>query len=185
MFMSATVTVACKIPNGIIMRIYDMVEAIEPSPMGGRTIKQARQVGGDIRIKGATTPTPNTMQYNQLMHGYGITQNVPKDVWEKWFKDNADSAIVQNKLIFAFDDPNQTFARASKQRREGVRSGLEPLDPFNLPKGISMRNMNVDTADEMAPIPTHVDDFDRSAVQDVDRTSPVRSNNNNQPKRQG
>jgi hypothetical protein len=177
--MSATCTVACKVPNGIIMRIYEMIEAIEPSPMGGRTIKQARQVGKDIRIKGATTPTPNTMQFNQLMHGYGITQGVPKDVWEKWLEQHKDADIVINKLIFAYEDSNQTFNRASKQRKEGVRSGLEPLDPFNLPKGISMRNMNVDTADEMPPIPVQQDDFDRSAIQDIDRTSPIR----NQPKR--
>jgi hypothetical protein len=175
--MSATVTIACKIPNGIVMRIYEMVDTIEPSPMGGRQIKQARQVGKDYRIKGATTPTPSSMQYNQLMHGYGITQNVPKDVWDKWVKDNADAPMVQNKLIFAYEDSNQTFNRASKQRKEGIRSGLEPLDPFNLPKGISMRNLSVETADEMPPIPLPADDIiDRSVLQDVDRTSPVRNN---------
>lgn len=175
--MSATVTVACKVPNGLIMRVFEMIDTVEPSPMGARNIKKAQQVGKDIRIKGATTPTPNTMNYNQLMHGYGITQGVPKDVWDKWVKDNADSAIVQNKLIFAFEDPNQTFARAAKQRKEGLKSGLEPLDPFNLPKGITMRNLNVETADEMPPIPVQPDDFDRSAIQDVDRSSPIRQNN--------
>jgi hypothetical protein len=174
-FMSANVTVACRIPNGIILRIYEMVTAIEPSPMGGREIKQARQIGKDYRLKGATTPTPNSMQFNQLMHGYGITQGIPKDVWDKWLEQNKDSAMVQNKLVFAYEDSNQTFARAAKQRKEGVRSGLEPLDPFNLPKGITMRNLNVETADEMPPIPVQ-DDIDRSVLQDVDRTSPARNN---------
>jgi hypothetical protein len=77
--MSGTVTVACKTPNGIL-------------------------IGDGIHINGfayeRSQPPPH-----DIVGGYGITNGVDADIWNKWLASNAESHIVKRELIFADESP--------------------------------------------------------------------------------
>lgn len=132
--MANTVTVACKLPNGLILRVFQMVEHTEPVMGGGnKKVKVARQEGKSVTIRGCAVPfgaTPSA----PIIGGYALTSNVDADFFALWMKQNADSELVQNKLIFAHEKPD--FAAGQANEQQEIRSGLEPIDPNRLPKGI-------------------------------------------------
>ena len=108
------VTVACKLPHGLILRVFDMVEVSE-SVMGGgyRTAKVARERGEQFVVKGWSHPQ-NAAPTSAIVGGYAITPNIPKDFWELWLSQNKDADYVKNHLIFADIKQNSTEAQGSK-----------------------------------------------------------------------
>lgn len=132
--MTNTVTVACKLPSGIILRVFQMVEHSEPVMGGGsKKVKVAHQMGKSVRIRGFAVPFGATPAV-PIVGGYGLTPNVDAEFFDLWLKQNADSEIVQNNLIFAHEKQADAAAQAAEQAE--IRSGLEPIDPKRLPKGI-------------------------------------------------
>eukprot|EP01037_Dinobryon_pediforme_P023421 gene23421-24867_t len=129
-----TVTVACKIPNGLQLRVFK-TEDVEEAVLGGgtRTVKRATQVGDIVKIHGPASPF-GVAPKAPIAGGYALTHNVPAEFFAEWMKQNADSDLVRNGLIFASAKPDTTTGWAKE--RESVRSGLEPIDPTKLPKGI-------------------------------------------------
>ncbi len=152
------VSIACKTPNGLLLRIFEMVDVEELHPMGSRTVKMARQIGGPenaVHIRGYNADISAT----GVVHpGYAITRNVPKDFWLHWLEQNKLAAVVTNGLIYACS--NASDAEQEAKGREKLLSGLEPLTPtvprapWEKPaepddprlKGIGMRGMKVTTA---------------------------------------
>lgn len=127
-----TVTVACKLPNGLILRTFDMVKTTEPAPGGTRDFEIARPREGQVFINGSRTP-PGVQVDHAHVGGYALTTGVDAAFFELWMKQNAESDIVRNKLIFAHATDTAAVAKENKSRK----SGLEPLDPNKLPvKGI-------------------------------------------------
>ena len=130
-----TVSIACKLPSGIILRVFQMESRTEPVMGGGvTTVKQAVQVGEPVVIKGAAYPT-NTAPTQQIVGGYALTHGVSQDTWDAWLSQNRDSDIVKKNLIFASPTPDRSADQASEQRE--VRSGLEPIDPAKPMRGVS------------------------------------------------
>lgn len=133
---SQSVTVACKLPHGLVMRVFDMVKTDEPMYGGGfKTIEQARERSDRVIINGNSHPQ-NEAPGCQIVGGYALTYGVDKSFWELWIKQNASSAMVKNKLIFAHEGLKN--AEAEAKEKDGVRSGLERLDPKKLPKGLQI-----------------------------------------------
>lgn len=152
-----TVTVACKIPNGLILQNHVLDDGFEPVFGGGsRPIKVARPVGNPIKLIGPARPFGADPEMKRVVGGYGLTHNVPKNDWDKWLKDNAELDMVKNGLIFAHDSPDNTAAQARDMRT--TRSGLEALnteskdasgkytDP-RMPRNIKKFNPNDDSTD--------------------------------------
>lgn len=152
-----TLTVACKIPNGLILQNYDLVDGFEPVFGGGsRPIKVAHPVGNPIKLIGPARPFGADPEAKRVVGGYGLTHNVPKDDFDRWMKANAELDMVKNGLIFAHDSPDNVAAKAKEMR--GVRSGLEALnteskdasgkyiDP-RMPRNIKKFNPNDDSTD--------------------------------------
>jgi hypothetical protein len=83
--MSATVTVACKTPNGIM--IYG-------TPVRGFMYDKSE-------------PPPD-----YIVGGYALTPGIDQDLWNRWLANNQDSDIVQRDLIFAGPDEAQVRAKA-------------------------------------------------------------------------
>jgi hypothetical protein len=134
----ATVTVGLKHPNGIVLRVFLMEEVNEPVMGGGwRTVKQARAKEGiEIVLNGNAVPF-GAQPKCEIVAGYALTRGVSKDVWDEWLKQNANSALVKNGLIMAWEKPD--FARDAAKERRATRSGLEPLsqaDDPRAPKGV-------------------------------------------------
>lgn len=134
-----TVTVACKLPSGLQLRIFDMVTIQEPVLGGGvRDVKKAEQRGQMVRIQGYNKPTPK--KSGGLPVGapeYALTHNVPKEFWDIWLEQHKDTKIVRERLIFAALKPENT--KALERENERRTSGFEALDPDNLPKGLDIR----------------------------------------------
>jgi hypothetical protein len=132
--MSGTVTVACKLPNGLILRGFRM-DSVYESVMGGgqREVKIAHEVGEPVYING-NAHLQNEAPNCEISNGAALTHGVDKDFWDLWLSQNKDHLAVKNGLIFAHEKPVNATAEA--REKAGVKSGLERLDPSNLPKGI-------------------------------------------------
>ena len=132
--MAGTVSVACKLPHGLQLRVFDMITTSEPVMGGGmRDVKTARQVGEPVIIKGNAHPQ-NEAPRAEISSGYAITHGVDKDFWDSWVAQNASHEAVRNGLIFAHEKGGNTTAEA--REKVEVRSNLERLDPTKLPRGL-------------------------------------------------
>lgn len=122
-----TVTVACKLPHGLELRLFQMVETPEPVMGGGsRIVEMARPIATTVKLNGFSNPvnaSPKSLTYG----GYGMTYNVNKEFFEQWLAQNADSDIVKNDLIFALENHEDAHEMAVDQK--DVLSGLECIDP--------------------------------------------------------
>jgi hypothetical protein len=129
-FMAATkanlVTVACKVPNGLLLRNFKMMPAREQTPTGYRDVEKAEQVGDTVLINGPAALFGQVPEYT-IVAGYALTPNVGKEFFDEWLRQNADHAAVKADLIFAHSNRAVVSDRAKEQK--AVRSGLEPLDP--------------------------------------------------------
>lgn len=133
--MSDTVTVACKLPAGLVLRLFDMVDDIDPTPGGGfKKVKRAQiRDGKPVVINGYN------QRYNAsvdtapkaTMGAFALTHGVDKEFFEEWLKQNASLPAVKNGLIFAHGD--QDFIQGHIREHEDVKTGLEPLNPQALP----------------------------------------------------
>jgi hypothetical protein len=132
--MPGTVTIACKLPHGLILRVFDMIDGQEPVMGGGfRKIKVAKERQERATIKGWAHPQ-NHAPKAPLVGGFALTSGVDKDLWDAWLAQNGQSDLVKNGLIFAHETVDSVNDEAKEKR--ALRSGLERLDPAKLPKGI-------------------------------------------------
>lgn len=135
-----TVTVACKVPMGIILRIFVWIDDTEPLFGGGhKAIKRAQPLDETVVLRGPghmwRNPNLPLDELEALQPaGYALTHGVSKDFWDRWYEQNHKSPLVQNGLIFAAQDERDARDQ-SKDGRTYV-SGLEPLDPKNPSRSI-------------------------------------------------
>lgn len=126
------ISVGCKLPNGLRLRNFRMIESSEPMMGGGRRrIEVAEHIGEDIILHGTAVPfgqTPKCL----IVDGYAITPNVDKDAFMLWLKDNANSPLVKNKVVIYHEKTDHVTGQAAELTK--LRSGLEPLDPVNDPR---------------------------------------------------
>jgi hypothetical protein len=121
---SGTVTVACKLPHGMILQMHEMVEGNEPVMGGGtRSFKIARRVGEPVRLRGNAVPFGKAPMY-AIEGGYALTPGVDAAFFSAWLKQNADHDAVKNKLIYAVGNKDVGKPRELRE----LKSGLEPLD---------------------------------------------------------
>lgn len=128
-----TVTVACKLPNGLVLQLFEWIDVPQPGPGGIRMVKESVRVGQRYIVRG------NRFAYGQIPdfritdnnNGYGLTQHIPRDFWDKWIEQNKDADYVKSKLIFAHARQVDTIAEAYENQKR--KSGLEPIDPAKPP----------------------------------------------------
>jgi len=134
-----TVTVACKLPNGLILRLFTMAEKNEQVMGGGsRKIKEAVEHPKRVVLNGNSHPQ-NAAPRAQIASGCALTMGVDKEFWDTWLAQNKDSDVVRNGLVFAHEKIENTSAEAKD--KVTLRSGLERLDPKKLPRGIKQSDM--------------------------------------------
>lgn len=128
-----TVVVACKVPNGLILANYNMVDCDIMLPGGGKTTtKRAERNGEPITVKGPGrkfNEPPSTVDAN----GYALTRGVDASFWDAWLEANKTSAYVVNKQIFAYEREDDT--RAVTAENKDRKSGLEPIGTATDDKG--------------------------------------------------
>lgn len=121
---TGTVTVACKLPNGIILRLFAMQDAEELVMGGGvRSIKKAILTDQEpVEIKGCAAPFGSPIL---LVGGYALTPNVDAQFYAQWLKQNSDSDLIKNRVIFAQETRDHLEGQANEQAE--ILSGLQPL----------------------------------------------------------
>lgn len=134
-----TLTICCKMPNGLRLVLHREEEYDEPMFGGGnKRVKRYLPIPDTevvLRGPGRAISTMPADQIDQFAPGgYGLTPGVPRSWWESWLKWNGDSHIVRNKIVFASPDTPRAAAQAREQRE--VQSGLQPVDPQNIHKRI-------------------------------------------------
>lgn len=128
------ITVACKLPHGMRLRLFKMVETTENvSGNNVRMVKIAEQVGEDVVLKGCAVAFG---QDKPLFGGYALTHNVDKEFFDEWLKQNEKHDAVKNGLIFAAATRDAIEGKA--EDHEKTRSGLEPLDMSMVKRGERM-----------------------------------------------
>lgn len=134
---SEVVTVGCKLPHGVVLRAFRPTTRHEPVMGGGtREVTIHEPTGETFQVHGNSHPQ-NAAPAHLMAGGFALTTGVPKKLWDDWVKANADADMVRNGLIFAHGETRSVEAQA--REKEGVRSGLERLDPNNLPGGLKGR----------------------------------------------
>ena len=112
---TATVTVACKIPNGLILEL------------------------GSPGVAGYWRQIINGSNHDSAVCGFGFTPSVDEAAFAQWLKVNANLEFVRQKLIFAHE--NASYAQARAIDHAELKSGLEALNPNkDLPKGVTPMN---------------------------------------------
>jgi hypothetical protein len=140
-----TVCVGLKHPSGLILRLFDMTDTPEPQRDGGyKTVQLARPrtvaegaLNGEVRLKGYSVRSAQQALPHQPA-SYAITENVPEAFFKEWIRQNSDSDLVNNKLLVW--GRNRAHVEAQIREYEGQLMGFEPIDPQNLPRGISTFN---------------------------------------------
>ena len=130
--MAGTVTVACKIPNGLVLQVFSMEDTQEPVMGGGwKTVKRAIRMGAPVKINGPAVaygkPAPHDIRY-----GVGLTYGVDADFYNAWAEQNKSSDFIVKRLVYAH--PKGTEIDAQSKDQISIKSGLEPIDPQNLPE---------------------------------------------------
>lgn len=87
---SKTVTVGCKLPNGLILELN----------------------GQTVEINGANS--------SRLVGGHGITYDVDAEFFDAWLEAYADRAMVRNGFIFAHDKAADTKAEAAEKENNAT-----------------------------------------------------------------
>lgn len=137
----ATVTVACKHPAGLILRVFKMEDFNEPVMGGGfRTSKKAIQMEQQVVIKGPAIAFGVVPDY-RIIGGYALTEGVPADFWDAWLEQNKDSDMVKNRMIYAQE--RTTYVAGAAKEQATLRSGMEPINPIKDPRNVQPRHRNL------------------------------------------
>lgn len=114
-----TVTVACKLPSGLVLENFD------PKTKARQTVTLN---GSRFRINRDGAPIFS----HEIAHGaFGLTHNVPADFWNTWAAQNAAYPPFVKGHIFALAKVEDT--RAAAKEMAGVKTGFEPLSRDKLP----------------------------------------------------
>lgn len=109
---TTTVTVCCKYPNGFLMQLGNRDDA-NYEEQGLKGISHMRVIGAQ----------------------WGITEGVSKDFWERWKAAKKDFKFIKGGFIFAQD--KAADAKAAANAAGDMKTGLERLQPKNLPKALA------------------------------------------------
>lgn len=161
-----TVTIACKIPNGLELQLCKRDDYDEETPSGTRKRIRYVKVGEIVVVRGPANPVGNpNARAVPLIGGYALTHGVSADFWNEWLEQNEMNPLVVNNMIFA--QTKRESARDQAAEQSTTRSGLEPLiapvkggakDP-RLPKSVNPKVGPVRTEDERAKAAAEAAEF--------------------------
>lgn len=119
------ITVACKYPPGLILRIFRHEKAQTTGPGGVREEMVPVMVGDPIAINGPAAETGKHSRH-ETAGGFALTHGVDAEVFGEWMRQNASSDMVRNGLIFSASDRNSARDRAEDHK--DTRTNVEPLN---------------------------------------------------------
>lgn len=139
---SGKITVACKMPKGIIMRIF--TKGTMPIPVLGGGIQHVEQsipTGEQVRLNGYAVPFGKRPKF-EIIGDFGLTPGVDAKFFKTWLEQNKTSDLVTKGLVFYHQDTNQV--RDMADERQELQSGLEPILQDKDPRAARTRNPNLE-----------------------------------------
>src|SRR5579863_1744400 len=108
---AGSVTVACKVPMGMILQLQVPME--RPIPTGRGVEAEFKMVSMNVfagkryHVFGPSIPANGGVPDGYVMPkliegGYALTDGIPADFWAQWLEQNAKADYVQNRMIFAY-----------------------------------------------------------------------------------
>lgn len=140
-----TVTVACKVPGGLIFDLCEMVDDYEPVMGGGqKKVKKAAPTGVRVVLAGPAREQQAMRRGlngdgSTLAGGYALTSGVPREHWEKIERDYRDLPAFVNGLVFA--QKSDVAAMSEARNRRELTTGMEGIDPENPGKRTGIRSI--------------------------------------------
>jgi hypothetical protein len=136
---TATVVVGCKLPNGILLRQFRMVK--RRRVVAGQTFDEemSEEVGHRHVVRGPAMGfgiIPNI----KIVAGFALTEGVPRDLCEVFFKQNEDAEFIRNQLLFW--EPNVDRAADRARELQKLKTGFEPADPNNPQAAFAARGLS-------------------------------------------
>lgn len=122
--MATTVSVGCKLPHGLKLQLFALVEG-----------KAAKAIGKPVTIKGANA-TFGESNLIVPVGSFGITDGVDAEFMKKWMHDNRDMEAVKLGQIFVHEKAVSVHAEGKAKREQP--NGFEGADPKKLPKGLKV-----------------------------------------------
>jgi len=123
---SGVVTVACKIPNGLLLRVGEWVTSQQHVFGGGvRDVKEWVSDGQVVEIKGPGGRLSDDPDSPTAI-GYALTYNVNAEFMAKWFEENKSHNAVLNGQIFYAADRSRLTDQCKTTK--GKRTGYEPIN---------------------------------------------------------
>lgn len=144
-----TVTVACNLPNGLDLIVYD-IEETETILPNGRSIKEnqstpnlsmGRWVLNGCKLDMAALAAGEIPDYRIIKGatpdcGYALTPGIPRELAEKWLEQNKSSPLVTGRNVYIASNDARAAAEAKEYR--DLRSGLQGLNQagdYRVPNG--------------------------------------------------
>lgn len=129
-----TVAIACRLPHGFVLQAQEKFTVAEPTQSDpSRKVERSRFTGPKFRVAGfAVSRDPSDERERQtVVNGFGITPDVPKELWDAFLKDSADWSPIEAGLVRAF--PSEARAKDFARSGDAQFSGLEGIKMNSLP----------------------------------------------------
>jgi hypothetical protein len=152
---TATVVVACKIPQGFDCIIHEKREFSQVTKGGMAVTEQYFATEKGFRLRG---PAHGQTEGPRILTaaGFAINRGIDKALWDAWRDQYKDHPTVKGGLIYSLGGQDKTVD-AAKDRR-GIKTGLERLNPHAMPNLNTM--FKVKTADENPSQIGQIEDVD-------------------------
>lgn len=124
---TATVVVACKLPQGHRARLHAKYDSNEVTPGGVvQKVTKYQPTGEEFLFKG---PARGQNEGPRVVtaSGFALTFGVPADFWDRWLDQHKDLDLVRAGFIFAHERRNDVAAQAKEHKN--IKTGLERIDP--------------------------------------------------------
>lgn len=142
------VTIACKVPMGMILRCCRKTMMDRKMHDGStKAVPEYHPFGKEYRVYGPSHPQ-NAGPHCTIIGDYALTPNIPKEFYDLWYSQHRNDAMVVSRAIFA-NSSNKINGESKEYAK--VKSGLERLDPTKLPKKLTPNKdaMDANTYNQM------------------------------------
>lgn len=129
--VTGTVTVACKLPHGLVLQLQEPRQVAEPTQTApDRKVTRYERVGKSVVINGCALHNDRPSS-KQVMGGFALTHGVDAAFFNQWMKENEQHPAVEGGFIFAASRIEAVEAQIAKGASR--LTGMEPADPKGLP----------------------------------------------------
>jgi len=127
----ATVTVLCRLPHGVRLRLAPQGETERRVQMSanGTPDRSPTRIEREVIVNGANK-APNYHPKDNVMLGRVGRTTVDKSFWDAWLAQHKDSDLVKNHCVFAEVSERNVESRVREFETE--KTGFEPVDPAEL-----------------------------------------------------